>query len=64
MGLFKPNIEKMKAERDVKGAEEELNRRLITTTERYKRARLHSDRGYIRTSLKKNPLARRDLQSS
>jgi tetratricopeptide (TPR) repeat protein len=51
---------------DELGAEEFLNKKMESTGDRIKRARMYNDRGYIRASdkLKKNDLARRDLETS
>jgi tetratricopeptide (TPR) repeat protein len=43
-------------------AEESLNQALSKATERYEIARIYNDRGYIRYSLKKQDLARQDLE--
>ena len=47
---------------DVAGAERCVNRQLRGESERYKSARLHNDRGYIRYGLQQEDEARRDLQ--
>jgi len=47
---------------DPSGAETMLNKRLLEATERYEISRLYNDRGYIRYSLKKQDLAKQDLE--
>ena len=47
---------------DLPGAEDCVNRNLLSETERHKSARLYNDRGYVRYGLQKKEEASRDLQ--